>query len=193
MHVRYMARAVSAETWCLCCRCLPMPLLVPLSAQQVGGAGNMLGDLLAVCLRTTPTATAISAARNRDVPLPAPLPLVVRTLLLLRNLALAPSTGQVNFHPSELKWLLVALGVFPLFLCWRVFSLLVGSLHLRFCGWWHSRALMSRILERAAIHAFGDSVFWRIAEGRWVFQRLSRQHDHPTALIMKPLFPPPIP
>lgn len=59
----------------------------------------MLGDLVAACLRVTPTtaAGAISAARNRDGSPAAPPPLVVRALLLLRNLALAPSTGQVCY------------------------------------------------------------------------------------------------
>ncbi|CAN0253309.1 unnamed protein product, partial [Laminaria digitata] len=56
---------------------------------QVDGVGDMLGNLLDVCLR----ATNEGGGSSRDVaPFP---PVVARTLLLLRNLALAPSTGQV--------------------------------------------------------------------------------------------------
>ncbi|CAN0552623.1 unnamed protein product, partial [Ectocarpus sp. 12 AP-2014] len=58
---------------------------------QVEGAGDMLGDLVAVCLRATSPTAATAATITYSV-------LVTRTLLLLRNLALAPSTGQIVAH-----------------------------------------------------------------------------------------------
>ncbi|CAN0012908.1 unnamed protein product [Ectocarpus fasciculatus] len=57
---------------------------------QVEGACDMLGDLVAVCLRATPAAPT-AATITYSV-------LATRTLLLLRNLALAPSTGQIATH-----------------------------------------------------------------------------------------------
>ena len=55
------------------------------------GIGDMLGNLVNVCLRATTNEGGGSSSRDAG-PLPA---VVSRTLLLLRNLALAPSTGQV--------------------------------------------------------------------------------------------------
>ncbi|CAN0527973.1 unnamed protein product [Ectocarpus sp. 12 AP-2014] len=51
----------------------------------------MLGDLVAVCLRVTSPTAATASTTTYSV-------LVTRTLLLLRNLALAPSTGQIAAH-----------------------------------------------------------------------------------------------
>ncbi|CAB1102286.1 unnamed protein product [Ectocarpus sp. CCAP 1310/34] len=58
---------------------------------QVEGACDMVGDLLSVCLRAASPAAATAATTTYSV-------LVTRTLLLLRNLALAPSTGQITAH-----------------------------------------------------------------------------------------------
>lgn len=70
---------------------------VPSTGQKVDGAGAMLGDLLGACLRATTAgraSVALKASTTSYVPrLDA---LVTRTLLLLRNLSLAPSTGQVR-------------------------------------------------------------------------------------------------
>lgn len=60
----------------------------------------MLGDLVAVCLRATSMTTTVPVVSRKAVGTASayttPLRLTTtRTLLLLRNLALAPSTGQV--------------------------------------------------------------------------------------------------
>lgn len=60
----------------------------------------MLGDLLRLSLRATAAecrgdGTSTSTGENEASRIPHPPPAVASTLLLLRNLALAPSTGEV--------------------------------------------------------------------------------------------------
>ncbi|CAM9479512.1 unnamed protein product, partial [Scytosiphon promiscuus] len=66
---------------------------------QLEGAGDMLGDLVAVCLRATSRGTVPAASPSRPT---AYSQLVTRTLLLVRNLALAASTGQVAAHRESI-------------------------------------------------------------------------------------------
>lgn len=79
-----------------------------LAPTQVDGMGDMLGDAIDLSLRAARGASSqggrAEAVAHRagagtpiDVPVPSrALPLIARTLLLCRNLALAPSTGQVK-------------------------------------------------------------------------------------------------
>lgn len=80
----------------------------------------MLGDLLAVCIRASSDASGAPAGTTGPGSMSAPAPsvLVARALLLLRNLALAPSTGQVCLYCTFLSVsLLLLLLSFSLLWC----------------------------------------------------------------------------
>lgn len=84
--------------------------ILVVTREQVHGIGDMLGDAVDVCLRITEGLLQRSSRDSNRPPqgagtiLIAPtqttksafISAVNRTLLLLRNLALAPSTGQVG-------------------------------------------------------------------------------------------------
>ncbi|CAM9616676.1 unnamed protein product, partial [Ascophyllum nodosum] len=78
---------------------------------QVDGIEDMLGDLLRMCLRSAAAGyprspeeaspvRELSGAGSRDRHWTPPA--IARAVLLLRNLALAPSTGEVAAHRQPL-------------------------------------------------------------------------------------------